>query len=156
MPNLSQQLDIVDKLVAMMQADSTLSDNFETFLDHIPDDLAGNAYPLLAVDWSGDTHKSAAIGGYRIVCSLFTILIATNDWEQKEARRNLIELSGLVTDFLSQTGNMQQDGYWQHGKLAEGGQNVRVGRSDTSEGTTGFVYSALVLWEADYRKTKVT
>ncbi len=158
MTNQSNQLDILDRLYAMMQADATLSAAFNGWYDYIPDDIpAGSQFPCCALDWTGDMHKPQALGGYRHVRSTFAILVATNTWDRRDARRELVELSGLVTDFLSRVGTMAQSGYWENGRLSEAiGQNVRAGRSDYSEGDTGFVYSALITWEADFRKTRVS
>lgn len=162
MANESQQLDIIDKLLELMQADATLSTAISGWYDHIPDDIPSHgSMPALCIDWSGDTHSPAAIGGYRKVKSTYTILIAVDDWEQVEARRSLVELSGIVTDFLSKVSVMQQAGFWERGMLADnGGQNVRVGRSNSSDsnlrlGESGFVYSAMIVWEAEYRKARV-
>jgi hypothetical protein len=158
MTNDSQQLDILDKLYALMEADTTLSGEFEGWYDYIPDDIPGaTQFPCLCIDWTGDEHASQAIGGYRHVTSSFVIMVLTDEPDKRDARRELVELCGQVTDFLSKTSTMAQSGYWSNGRLAHGGgQNVRVGRSDYSEGSTGYVYSALIYWQAEYRKARVT
>ncbi len=154
-------MDILEKLLALFKADSTLANNFEQFSDYIPDDIPSNgSFPLLAIDWAGDTHNSDALNS-RKVKSLFHILVAVDEWEQVTARKQLVELSGIVTDFLSKKTTMGQEGYWLCGKLAEQGQNVRVGKFQSSGSSlrlndSGFVYGTLILWEAEFRKTRQT
>jgi hypothetical protein len=152
----NEQLNVLDRLFELTQAEDALAERFNGWYDFIPDDIPGSTqFPMLAIDWAGDEQEPAALGGYRKVGSDYYIMIATDQWDKREARRELVELSGLVTDFLSRKSVMSQAGYWDCARLKKGGQNVRVGRSDSSDRDTGYVYTALIIWQADFRKDKV-
>ena len=149
------ELEILQKLKNIMEADSRLEAQIETWFDYIPGQIPANiSYPAVGIGWLGTERRTHSIGGYVRRTVQLGIILFVKEYDDKTAQDLRLKLANEVIDFLDEVNNMQVDDYWIRAVLPAGGLAAEASHNPIASDDTGYVYSALIRFPITYKKVK--